>query len=101
PRPPPQPPLFPYTTLFRSVTEHSPDGSIYQEFPNSWGYPLNAGVGANGWARDLDKIFTNLYVVDSWDKATWLTVSASNGTVGVRSEEHTSELQSPCNLVCR
>src|SRR5207302_312158 len=23
------------------------------------------------------------YVVDSWDKATWLTVSASNGTIGV------------------
>src|SRR5256885_8465826 len=23
------------------------------------------------------------------------------GDVGVRSEEHTSELQSPCNLVCR
>src|SRR2546426_12374798 len=24
-----------------------------------------------------------------------------DGGVGVRSEEHTSELQSPCNLVCR
>src|SRR6266850_6261832 len=24
-----------------------------------------------------------------------------SGTVAVRSEEHTSELQSPCNLVCR
>src|SRR3989454_524240 len=24
-----------------------------------------------------------------------------NATSGVRSEEHTSELQSPCNLVCR
>ncbi|TLZ95668.1 MAG: hypothetical protein E6J95_01785 [Methanobacteriota archaeon] len=70
-------------SIYNFVTEHSPDGSIYQEFPNSWGYPLNAGVGANGWARDLDKIFTNLYVVDSWDKATWLTVSASNGTIGV------------------
>src|SRR2546426_8844194 len=23
------------------------------------------------------------------------------GSLGVRSEEHTSELQSPCNLVCR
>src|SRR5688500_19117010 len=26
---------------------------------------------------------------------------ASNGTSSGRSEEHTSELQSPCNLVCR
>src|SRR5256885_9169064 len=25
----------------------------------------------------------------------------TNGMVGFRSEEHTSELQSPCNLVCR
>src|SRR2546426_3634848 len=26
---------------------------------------------------------------------------AARRTVGMRSEEHTSELQSPCNLVCR
>src|SRR5256885_2980306 len=26
---------------------------------------------------------------------------AGSGTTGQRSEEHTSELQSPCNLVCR
>jgi len=70
-------------SIYNFVTEHSPDGSVQDEFNKVWGYPLNAGVGANGWARDLDKIFTNLYVVDSWDKATWLTVSASNGTVGV------------------
>src|SRR5256885_3703121 len=30
-----------------------------------------------------------------------LAVSADNITASVRSEEHTSELQSPCNLVCR
>src|SRR5256885_8170969 len=30
------------------------------------------------------------------------TVTLANGTTSVpRSEEHTSELQSPCNLVCR
>src|SRR5205807_10447911 len=28
-------------------------------------------------------------------------VQAAQHPVGVRSEEHTSELQSPCNLVCR
>src|SRR5437667_12311133 len=70
-------------SIYNFVTEPSPDGSVYQEFPNSWGYSVNAGVGANGWARDLDKIFTNLYVVDNWDKATWQTVSVSNGNVGV------------------
>src|SRR2546426_7556507 len=30
-----------------------------------------------------------------------LSVYSSNGSSGGRSEEHTSELQSPCNLVCR
>src|SRR5256886_3942749 len=70
-------------SIYNFVPERSPAGSVQDEFNKVWGYSLNAGVGANGWARDLDKIFTNLYVVDSWDKATWLTVSASNGTVGV------------------
>src|SRR5947199_161693 len=56
------------------VTERSPAGSVQDEFNKAWGYSFNAGVGANGWARDLDKIFTNLYVVDNWDKATWQTV---------------------------
>src|SRR5439155_8956890 len=70
-------------SIYNFVTERSPAGSVQDEFNKVWGHSLNAGVGANGWARDLDKIFTNLYVIDSWDKATWLTVSASNGTVGV------------------
>src|SRR2546426_5371152 len=29
------------------------------------------------------------------------TSDASRSSIGIRSEEHTSELQSPCNLVCR
>src|SRR2546426_4507537 len=29
------------------------------------------------------------------------TISALTGRLRTRSEEHTSELQSPCNLVCR
>ncbi|TMA07802.1 MAG: hypothetical protein E6J94_03835, partial [Methanobacteriota archaeon] len=70
-------------SIYNFVTERSPAGSVQDEFNKAWGYSLNAGVGANGWARDLDKIFTNLYVVDNWDKATWQTVSVSNGNVGV------------------
>src|SRR5256885_4989638 len=31
----------------------------------------------------------------------WLAHATDPGEVGRRSEEHTSELQSPCNLVCR
>ena len=70
-------------SIYNFVTERSPAGSVQDEFNKAWGYSFNAGVGANGWARDLDKIFTNLYVVDNWDKATWQTVSVSNGNVGV------------------
>jgi hypothetical protein len=70
-------------SIYNFVTERSPKGAVQDEFQNVWGYSLNTGVGANGWARDLDKIFTNLYAVDSWDHATWQTVSASAGSLGV------------------
>src|SRR2546426_8855541 len=60
-RRPPRSTLFPYTTLFRSLTD---DRQIHEE--------RDAGLG------DPDR-----------------------GHQVRRSEEHTSELQSPCNLVCR
>src|SRR5256885_8399750 len=65
-RRPPRSTLFPYTTLFRSIT-------VGSDF-------LTVATGCTSPAR-------------SAPRAT--TASAS------RSEEHTSELQSPCNLVCR
>src|SRR2546426_6678307 len=34
------------------------------------------------WARDMDRIFGALAVVDSWNLANWQTVSASGGTLG-------------------
>jgi hypothetical protein len=70
-------------SIYNFVTERSPDGSVQDEFQRAWGYSLNTGVGANGWARDLDKIFTNLWVVDNWDYPTWQIVSLSNGALGV------------------
>src|ERR1039457_7495256 len=57
-RRPPRSTLFPYTTLFRSVTTEKPS----KRLPPSTAQTLKAER---------------------------------------RSEEHTSELQSPCNLVCR
>src|SRR5256885_10042354 len=36
-----------------------------------------------------------------WHTADFAVAGAGAVTVPVRSEEHTSELQSPCNLVCR
>src|SRR5256885_5730203 len=75
-RRPPRSTLFPYTTLFRSVN--------------------NLRVGF-AWDRlDADTSVNGAKVnADAWSLAGYLSYQAT------RSEEHTSELQSPCNLVCR
>src|SRR2546426_6788121 len=70
-RRPPRSTLFPYTTLFRSRA---------REESRIWKQKRRA-------AR----------VTSPQPMATW-TFSTR---IRVRSEEHTSELQSPCNLVCR
>src|SRR5688572_31089915 len=71
-RRPPRSTLFPYTTLFRSL---DPD--------------------------DLEKTFApgRNFVTKLWNIGRFLLEKA--GTAPVRSEEHTSELQSQSNLVCR
>src|SRR5256885_12691748 len=70
-RRPPRSTLFPYTTLFRSMLFVRCRGGISHN-PKEYANP-----------RDLG-----------------LAVAALIGFIE-RSEEHTSELQSPCNLVCR
>src|SRR5690606_39883584 len=85
---PPRSPLFPYTTLFRSTLNASVCKSDQASIPvdTSRGSPRkgNAG-GANSAILKLDR--------GRWTQHT----VASND----RSEEHTSELQSRENLVCR
>src|SRR3989454_7711368 len=80
-RRPPRSTLFPYTTLFRSLhyfaTRASPEQFVAITEP---GTPLEAMAGARGFRA----VFPHPVEVG-----------------GRRSEEHTSELQSPCNLVCR
>src|SRR5256885_14671481 len=87
-RRPPRSTLFPYTTLFRSLlsgVEHTVAGAA----PNSRGVcqQFQNTTDPNPALRAL------FAALDEW--VVW----------GVRpperSEEHTSELQSPCNLVCR
>src|SRR5438093_5126142 len=80
-RPPPTSTLFPYTTLFRSC---NPLTSVYF---------LMMGV---------DPKFDPEFRLANQDKETRVLVLAySAGDARSRSEEHTSELQSLTNLVCR
>src|SRR5256886_7724410 len=82
-RRPPRSTLFPYTTLFRSK-EHAVWFSDAVTFLNQLRAVREQKAG--GFA---------LYRLGSEDPAIWDALSAP------RSEEHTSELQSQSNLVCR
>src|SRR5256885_16153265 len=99
-RRPPRSTLFPYTTLFRSYS-----GTFLPEvgwrFPNDiFGSPFFAGAGFIG-VKYLKSPESSPGVQVG---LTMFSNTTNGGTfpdaVG-RSEEHTSELQSPCNLVCR
>src|SRR5256885_7989570 len=77
-RRPPRSTLFPYTTLFRSFGVDSPR------------------------LRQVGLVqLVSIYVDDAVVNEKALTGQRLLIHDGVRSEEHTSELQSPCNLVCR
>src|SRR5256885_11897436 len=83
-RRPPRSTPFPYTTLFRSLAA-APSGS-----------PLllpRATAGLRTVVAALIGTTSNLAATNPDGSAAWET--------SLRSEEHTSELQSPCNLVCR
>src|SRR5256885_13217254 len=84
-RRPPRSTLFPYTTLFRSLEafreifrrparELPEDVALVERDRRHLVDPRPAGMGGDDGQRRK---------------------------IGGRSEEHTSELQSPCNLVCR
>src|SRR5258708_26924062 len=71
-RRPPRSTLFPYTTLFRS---------------------RGCACGARGARRDRTPRYLG--------SAVWAARSTTSSGICGRSEEHTSELQSPDHLVCR
>src|SRR5256885_13181185 len=84
-RRPPRSTLFPYTTLFRSMTERScPACRGSRLRPESLGVKI-AGRSIADVVRQTIKAAAAFF----------------DGLALTRSEEHTSELQSPCNLVCR
>src|SRR5258708_22676384 len=90
-RRPPRSTLFPYTTLFRSVMSHH---FLYLKVYSICSVlmllflllPTTQHAYADGGAPNL------AYVAGA---------SKGIGVIDIRSEEHTSELQSPDHLVCR
>src|SRR5437016_8172176 len=77
--------LFPYTTLFRSKAEQAPDYDLVRFECSSRG--SHRGCTLLNFERP------------SWPSAG--TRDSSVNPASDRSEEHTSELQSLTNLVCR
>src|SRR2546426_9307523 len=85
-RRPPRSTLFPYTTLFRSVVQPSERDGTSCAPGSPRGLPGAIWVGSLP-ARGFPPVS--------------VTVRFNDIEGNARSEEHTSELQSPCNLVCR
>src|SRR5213596_1446636 len=69
-------------SVYAVATEYSPSGKVDDEFGAAWGFPISPASRDVPWARDMDRIFGDLAVVDNWDAASWQAASASNGTEG-------------------
>ena len=50
--------------VYAIVTEWGPEGRFDTEFKKHWGFSMNQAKDTP-WARDMDRIFLNLYVVDN------------------------------------
>src|SRR5256885_10685314 len=95
-RRPPRSTLFPYTTLFRSLLEQALG-------------LLEGRLGVVVAVGDLDQLDVLvlrvrqllLHEVDPHVLVRRGLRGGQDRDLALRSEEHTSELQSPCNLVCR
>src|SRR5687768_17761420 len=83
--PPPRRTLFPYTTLFRSLTRWFCRATAHR-----WSSTTRRDSGAPGNASGA-----------SGGPASISALANPDGGRGSRSEEHTSELQSRLHLVCR
>src|SRR5205807_9562281 len=99
--PPPEPTLFPYTTLFRSrpglrqTFMRWPWTHLYQH-PHSV-----AMLAVNRTEREGERLFWGRFLQPETRPLTELQAALDRYKhQSTRSEEHTSELQSPCNLVC-
>src|SRR5690606_41192896 len=92
-RPPPRSTLCPYTTLFRSGDEAA---QVLEHLDALAGARVVEGPLVRGAVDEQDVVVGERVVVPELEHE-----PARGGLVVLRSEEHTSELQSRENLVCR
>src|SRR3712207_8201639 len=91
-RRPPRSTLFPYTTLFRSITPAAAKTAIFDQMTKQHIDYMLSKIPMGRFV-EVDEIAS---------LACWLASSECSFSTGaVRSEEHTSELQSRQYLVCR
>src|SRR3989454_12154810 len=121
-RRPPRSTLFPYTTLFRSdwdkpVYDYLPDFRMYDPVVTERLTTRDLVTHRSGLPRHDLTWYSNADITrkEMVERLRYLQPSKdlrqtfqynnlmfmTAGYLGGRSEEHTSELQSPCNLVCR
>src|SRR5256885_3601808 len=98
-RRPPRSTLFPYTTLFRSHALPSVQSTLVSTNvavdPHAKICPVNR-------RQSLQALFQlGLCALPPFPLLLCAKIGRDDEYVPNRSEEHTSELQSPCNLVCR
>src|SRR5207247_8032993 len=94
--PPPRPPLFPYTTLFRSMNRlEQRIGKIDEVLTKD--EQRTAFKEVFDWLGTTTEIPPNSYTRE-WARE---LLAAIGALAQYRSEEHTSELQSRVDLVCR
>src|SRR5256885_4240458 len=96
-RRPPRSTLFPYTTLFRSATVLV----VYLLIIGTFAFVGGGGVPASTFIPLLVTIFWTAGVTCKGQMYRHMVRALQPPELRFRSEEHTSELQSPCNLVCR
>jgi hypothetical protein len=51
--------------VYAIITEWSPEGRFDDQFRKDWGFSMKESKKDTPWARDMDRIFLNLHVVDN------------------------------------
>src|SRR5256885_5893918 len=92
-RRPPRSTLFPYTTLCRSAFTWDPESDWWERAKEMCdrALDLDPDIPAGRYLRGRL----------AWTPQDGFQHEFAIRELAARSEEHTSELQSPCNLVCR